>query len=279
MFFFDTEHLDTKKFEAIMKVIEKLETYAQLMNYGIATVEERVVVGSSTSVIHVTNNSSNAMYLDGKVIHAITKEKEEKELVRQYTSIIDSLPALEKEVIIKKYLKEYTFKQLKEGTRSEIGISHPDIYLERAYINIALLDDYIDYTVQDHTDLKRMQIERENKKNKNKQLALLYLQQIKNKEHSNKKNVEMIEKCLDSIPNEERELLRKFVLKKHEDTFTRAQHFKIRRALLSFMYLYPEFDYTEKEYLMDIKKTTGGWKKCYEHVVLEKNVQLVFEPF
>lgn len=147
---------DYKMAEAIDEVMSNLNCYADLIHYGIASTLDRVPSSFTTSVIRYSNNQGSSTDLGKKLVEAATEEQNEYYFVKKYTAIIESLNHLEKESVINKYIRGYSIEQMKNGTRDLPCNSYIEVYLNRAYINIALLDEQIDFTLEDYIQYQKM---------------------------------------------------------------------------------------------------------------------------
>ena len=259
--------------ETFNLVLENLDRYSMLMNHGIPSAYDRVP-STTTSLIRVNNDQANPLNLGEKIVNAITDEQDDLKFIKKYTSIINSLPVMEKEVIVYRYLKHYTFQQIIDGYQNINAITNPSLYINRACINIALLDEEIPFTVNDYIQIKTRESNKKNNYTIYKKKVLLYLQQYKSYIEGlniNKCDIDIIKiaKCLKCLAETDKKWLLKYANRENE-TFTADRYRRIRRGILSFIYLYDEFDYSNEEYLEAMKLTGRGWQKSYNYVQKKK---------
>lgn len=254
-------------------VLENLNRYASLINHGIPSAFDRVP-STTTSLIKVNTDQVHPLNLGEKIVNAITDEQEDNVFIRKYTSIINSLPELEREVIIYRYINQYTFSQIMEGYKGINVISHPTMYIDRAFTNIALLDEDIPFTVDDYIEIKSKNNNLKNKYSIYKKTTLIYLQQYKNqnnKMNADSSNIDLdeMEKSLKCIAEVDKKWLLSYAFKE-KSNYTPDQYIRIRRGILSFVYANHEFDCSDEEYLEAMKLTGRGWQKSYNYVQKKK---------
>lgn len=261
--------IDLKRKDAMDKVINNLKEWASLLKYGVPNTED-FIPSISTSLIQVTKDQPNSKELGSKVIEAIVRGDEYREFIYRYTGIVNALPEVEREAIENKYLKGFTYNEMRYGSSLVVGNDSIKKHLDRAYHNIALIDETISYSVNDYLTWKNSYYGKENAKARLKEKAYIYLSQLnkKNKIPDDKKtNMQEIRECLDLIPEIQRAALLNYI--EEENKLTSYEYRKVKFAICCFMYIHKDFDYDIEEFKKDMSVAGNGWKKCFNHVVRE----------
>lgn len=263
--------IDIKRKEARDLVIKNLEEWAFIMENGLPSTLD-FMPSCSSSLIQVSSDKPNRS-ADSITLDAIVHGDEYKTWTYRYTCIINSLAEPEREAIENKYINGYTFNEMRYGTDTLVGNMHIKRHLERAYHNIALLDEDIEYTVEDYLAWKCSFKGQENARRRKKERAYVYLSQLNenNKIPEDKMtDIKVIRQCLALIPELQRESLNNYI--KKERPLTSYEYRKVKQAICSFMYIHDDFDYEIEEYQNDMSMTRKCWKSCFNHVVREVRI-------
>ena len=247
-----------ERYQAIEEVKERLNLIASFYELGVPSIIDRVP-SFTTSLLQVNTSGSNSSNdLGSKVTTANCAEELDFEFFGKYKKIIASLKEPYKDAITQIYINSKKLVELKKKN------DHIDERLNEAYLQIAVLDDTIPYSISDYLAFRKYEQEQRAIKNTNKKEAIELIQlYCFNTSKANEMN-RYTSEILELLPETDREEL---ILYIHNQNNKRSayQYRLVNRAILSFAFLHKKFEYSEADYVEDLRKTGGGcrqkWKR------------------
>lgn len=178
--------------------------------------------------------------------------------VNKYLSIIDSLEEKYRSMIVNKYIKHKTSYDLQFGDDDICGHSRYYKVLHEAYIQIALLDEKIKYTINDH--LLTLKFENMQQSKAIYKIVVLF---IRHNEISYDKYLDYL---IHALPKAIFKALDDYINKNYS-VDTTYQYQLVRRAIFTLALHHKDISYDLNDFYNDIKLTGSGWKKYYNSVL------------
>lgn len=246
----DYKLLKLKRDDAISEVKRCLKCYSNLKLFPISF-EDRVKSYNSFLITINQNDTPSFAEADLKLLKELSKEEEEQEFVRKWDFLLSYLCEGTNDYIIRIFLQNEKITAIKDETTN---VYHQ---LKNGYEILACLDENINYTIEDYSQIRNYELQQLKKDNSRFDIKKLVIKYINDafKGFLKEDVVEAIKK----LPQEEKKALVKYI---QEDTNpTSYEYRKIKRGILLFAYYfdYIEFSYDELEEAM--KRTGAGWKK------------------
>lgn len=208
------------------------------------------------SIIKAYSGSTSTNYI--ALSRALNNEESVSCFVQKYLSIIESLEERYRSMILNKYIRHKTSYDLQFGDDDISGHSRYYKILHEAYTQIAILDEKIDYTINDH--LLSLKFENmQQSKAVNKIIVLL----IRHNEIYYDKYLDYL---IHALPDSLFKALDDYINNDY-NTETTYQYQLVRRAIFTLALQHKEISYNLDDFYNDIKLTGSGWKKYYNSVL------------
>ena len=246
----DYKLLKLKRDDAINEVKRSLRHYAQLKLYPKEFVD-RVKSFNSFLINIEMNDSSSYLETDLKLLKELSHEEEEQEFVRKWDYLLSCLCKTSKTVIIRVFLKEEKVTVIKD--------ENTDVYyqLRDSYEILACLDETVDYTIEDYSQLRNYELQQQKKDTARWDIKKAVINYISKAQNGFLRD-EVIQ-TLKQLPYDEKKALIEYI--KEEKSLTSYEYRKIKRGLLLFAYYFDYIEFTYEELEDALKRTGGGWKK------------------
>lgn len=242
------KNLKLKRNDAIACVKRNLKRYAYLKLYPMNYLER--LQSFSSSLIKVDKDKT----MNTKDVHMLQElehEEEDYQLIIKYDYLLSSLLPENSSNLFRIYFEGERIVAIREENQNIFKI------VNKSYEMLAVLDDDIDYTIDDYATYLKYEQSIRNRGGWNvKKEALAYLESYQNGLYKNE-----IDLVLNRIPKKEKELLMDYIENGNQRNYTSYEYRSIRRGLLIFAYYYYRIDFKHEDLLREIKKTGGGWEK------------------
>lgn len=244
----------TKQQTAITDVKKNLTKLADCIDNMPSVIDLTKSYGSS--VIKV--NPNGAGFNNTALTRAMDIERELLNFIDKYMAIIDSLEERNQEMIINKFLKHKSSYDLKLGDSEICGNSRYYKILNEAYLQIALLDEEIKYTMNDH--LYFLKYENIQQSKAIQQLVVLLIR------HNEIKFDEYLDYLIHALPEPLFKALDEYINNDYCSNTT-YQYQLLRRAIFTLALNHTEIKYNINDFYNDLRLTGSGWKKYYNEVI------------
>lgn len=243
-----------KQDAAITRVKDNLQKLADYIDEMPTVFDLSKSYGSSVIKVNptATNFNSNAL------TKALDEEKSIIDFVDKYMAIIDSLESKYSDMVVNKYIKHKTSYDLRLGDDDVCGHSRYYKVLDEAYIQIALLDESINYTINDH--LFVMKFENIQQSKAIHKLIVLFIR------HNEINYDEYLDYLIHALPETLFTALDDYITNNY-NTDTTYQYQLVRRAIFTLALNHKDIRYGVNDFYDDLRLTGSGWKKYYNTVI------------
>lgn len=243
----DINELLLKRDDAISSVKRNLRKYADMKRFPEDFLDR--VSSFTSSLITVNNDDAGISNPDLKLVRGLIREEQDKAFESKYDYILTCLCPESNQYIIRIYFNNERLIVIKDEENNIYTL------LKDAYEIIACLDDEIEYSIEDYSQFRQYELE----KNKNprwniKKLSLDYLNKAKRGFMKDK-----VVKSLKQLPTEEKEALIQYI-SSNEKNYSSYEYRKIKRGLLLFAYYFEDINFSFEDLENEMSKTGGGWK-------------------
>lgn len=246
----EVQNMDRKKATQIVK--SKLKTIKDVLNEGKIDVFDQVQ-SYSTSLIKV-NQDKTFSKDDRRILRVIQKKYDREVLVKKYLIYISVLESTLENLIIDKHFYGLTTKEL--YFKYNINFNAIYEYLQKSYSIIAMLDDDIDFKIDDYIKYYL----KDHKLNTTIKNTVILMLKKNSALDENDNNRIYMDSILNQIDNKLLQITNKYI---QDESFvqSRNEYRSISRAIYTIAYLHKDIDFNQADYQRLMKNTGWGYQK------------------